>query len=250
MAGINGMPTAAATDKDMVLEAYLLGTVDFDAALVLQRRLVYQVAGERRQGALVLCEHPPLITVGRQGSRAHIQIEPEELHNRRWPVRWVNRGGGCLLHVPGQLAAYSILALDQHGLGLQAYLERLQQVVIALLDDFSVEGRPGPGGVWVEGRPIAAVTAAVRNWVTYFGVVLNVAPDLTSFRRVLWASPGSPAMTSLERERRGRLRPSFLRERLLEHFAGRFGFGRTSLFFEHPAISKKAPFDAVATRPY
>src|SRR5262252_2625833 len=103
---------------DIALQAYLLGTVDFDAALALQRQLVYQVGGERDQAALVLCEHPAAITVGRQGSRAHILYEPEELHSLRWRVRWVNRGGGCLLHLPGQLAVYPILPLDRLGLGL------------------------------------------------------------------------------------------------------------------------------------
>src|SRR5437764_98261 len=54
------------------LHVYLLGLVDFEAALRVQRHLVYHVSGERDEGALVLCEHPPLITVGRQGSHAHI----------------------------------------------------------------------------------------------------------------------------------------------------------------------------------
>ena len=95
------------------LQVYLLGSIDFESALALQRRLIYQVAGERSGAALVLCEHPPLITVGRQGSRSHILCDSEELRARRWKVRWVNRGGGCLLHQPGQLAVYPILPLDR-----------------------------------------------------------------------------------------------------------------------------------------
>ena len=69
------------------------------------------VAGDRDSACLILCEHPPLITVGRQGSRGHIRFDTEELFVRGWPVRWVNRGGGCLLHLPGQLAIYPILPL-------------------------------------------------------------------------------------------------------------------------------------------
>jgi len=69
------------------LQTYLLGTVSFEDALALQRRLVYQVSGERSQAALIVCEHPPIITIGRQGSRAHLQLEPEDLRPRRWPVR-------------------------------------------------------------------------------------------------------------------------------------------------------------------
>ena len=94
------------------LQVYLLGTVDFEAALVVQKRLAYHVAGDASGAALILCEHFPLITIGRQGSRSHILCEPDEIRTRQWRIRWVNRGGGCLLHLPGQLAIYPILPLD------------------------------------------------------------------------------------------------------------------------------------------
>jgi lipoyl(octanoyl) transferase len=232
-----------------VLQVYLLGSVDFEAALTLQRQLIYHVAGDRTRAALVLCEHPPLITVGRHGSRAHILCEPEELRARRWQVRWVNRGGGCLLHLPGQLAVYPILPLDRLGLGLQEYLDRLHQVLAALVADFDVGGvtRPGQAGVWVGARPVAGVGVAVRDWVTYYGAAVNVNPDLEPFRRVRWGGPADGPMTSLERERRGPLRPSLVRERLLEHFVARFPYGRTSLFSDHPALGRRAPSDAVAS---
>lgn len=236
---------------DAGLQAYLLGTVDFEAALAFQRRLVYQVAGERSQAVLILCEHPSLITVGRQGSRRHIRCEPEELRARQWRVRWVNRGGGCLLHVPGQLAVYPILALDNLGLGLEDYLDRLHEVVLAVLDDFGVRGRTRPGhpGVWVGPRLIAATGVAVRDWVSYYGMTLNVNPALAPFRLVQCDGAADESMTSLERERRGPLRPSLVRERLLEHFAERFGFRRTFLFSDHPALNRKTSSDALATRP-
>jgi len=212
---------------------------------------VYTVAGDPAAAALVLCEHPPLITVGRHGSRAHILGEPEELRARQWRVRWVNRGGGCLLHLPGQLAVYPVLPLDRLGLGVRAYLDRLQDVLAAGLADFGLRAEPRPGwpGVWVNGRPIAAVGVAVRHWVTYYGAALNINPDLVPFRRVRCLGPAEAPMTSLERERRGPLRPALVRERLLEHFADRFGFGRVSLFSDHPALQRHAPSDAVANRP-
>jgi lipoyl(octanoyl) transferase len=236
---------------DAVLQAYLLGSVEFEAALAFQRRLVYTVAGDRSGAFLVLCEHPPLITVGRQGSRTHILCEPEELTARRWGVRWVNRGGGCLMHAPGQLAVYPVLALDRLGLGLQGYLDRLHEVVLAVLDDFGVRGqtRPGHPGVWVGARLIAGFGVAVRDWVAYYGVALNVNPSLDLFRRVRCGAAGDGPMTSLERERRGPLRPALVRQRLLEHFAARFGFARVALFSDHPSLSRKAPFDALASRP-
>src|SRR5438093_10868911 len=97
--------------SSLALQVYLLGTVDFEALLRFQRRLHYEISGEREAAALILCEHPPLISVGRHGSRAHILLEPPELQVRGWRVRWVNRAGGCWLHQPGQLAAYALLPL-------------------------------------------------------------------------------------------------------------------------------------------
>jgi lipoyl(octanoyl) transferase len=76
------------TEVGPMLRVYLLGQVDFDRALALQRALVYQAAQDPEAAALVVCEHAPLITVGRHGSPAHIRFNPEELHARRWPVRW------------------------------------------------------------------------------------------------------------------------------------------------------------------
>jgi lipoyl(octanoyl) transferase len=220
------------------LRAYLLGQVDFETALALQRTLVFQTSGERDTRTLVLCEHAPLITVGRHGSPGHIRFDAEELRSRRWRVRWVNRGGGCLLHLPGQLAVYPILALDRHGLGLAAYLERLQRVLVAVLDDFSVRAgtRTGQPGVWVGSRLVAGVGVAVRDWVAYFGAFLNIDPDLAPFRLIRSGGPDDGPMTSLVCERRGPLRPALVRERLLEHFAAAFGCTRTSLFFGHPLM--------------
>lgn len=239
-------PSPRATD--LALQAYLLGSVDFEAALAWQRRLAYTVSGERDSAYLILCEHPPIITVGRQGSRAHVRIEGPELQLRGWRIRWVNRGGGVMLHVPGQLAVYPVLPLDRLGLGLRDYLELLQQAVADVLGDFSVrtEMEPGRSGLWVNRRPIACFGVAVRDWVSYYGCAVNISPDLELFRRFSCGGAGEAQMTSLARERRGPLRHSLVRERFLEHFANRFGFARTSLFHDHPALNKKAQADALA----
>jgi lipoyl(octanoyl) transferase len=214
------------------LRVYLLGEIDFEAGLRLQQSLASAVAQERSWGALVLCEHAPLITIGRHGSPGDVAASWEELRSRRWSVRWVNRGGGSLLHLPGQLALYPILPLDQFDMGLEAYVDRLQRVLQAVLDDFGVrsEVRPGDPGIWVGNRLIAGVGVAVRDWVSYFGAVLNIDPDLSAFRLVRTGKEAGP-MTSLARERRGPLRPALVRERLLEHFSNVFPVERSDLFF-------------------
>jgi lipoyl(octanoyl) transferase len=230
----NGHPAGPA------LGAYLLGSVEFASALAVQQALATQVAHDREAAALILCEHPPAITVGRHGDPSHLRFDLDDLRVRGWPVRWVGRGGGCLLHLPGQLAVYPIFPLDRLGLGIEAYLGRLHEVILALLADFSVRGqrRPGRAGVWVGDRLLAAVGVAVRHWVSSFGVALNVNPDLVPFRQVQTGAPGDGPMTSLARERGGNLRKALIRQRLLEHFAEHFGFGRTSLFFHHPLLHR------------
>jgi lipoyl(octanoyl) transferase len=239
-----------AANVDMALQVYLLGQVDFEAALALQRLLAFQLTDEKRSAALLLCEHPPLITVGRQGSRDHIKFDPGDLHVRRWRVRWVNRGGGCLLHLPGQLAIYPVLPLDRLKLNVPAYLNKFNSVLETLLGDFNIRcaTRNEMAGLWVGTRMIASLGVAIRDWVAYFGAVLNINPDLAPFRHIHIGLPGDGPMTSIERERRGPLRPSLVRERLIEHFAAQFGFARTSLFFHHPFLERKPAADAVAIR--
>jgi lipoyl(octanoyl) transferase len=231
------------------LQVYLLGMVEFDAALAVQRRLVYEVAGNPESAALVLCEHPPTLTIGREGSWRHVSADPIEFRTRRWPVRWVNRGGGCILQTPGQLAIYPILPLDRLGMGLRAYLDRLGEVLIDVLDEFSMRAHsrtPAPA-VWVSGRPIAKLGVAVRNWVSYYGAFLNINPDLELFRMVDRKIETGGMMTSLERERHGPLRSSMVRERVIEYFAEQFGFTQTYLFTEHPLLRRKATRNALVT---
>jgi lipoyl(octanoyl) transferase len=231
--------TESATE--IALQVYLLGEVDFEAGLRFQRRLHYEISGERSRAALVLCEHPPLITVGRQGSRSHIRAEPEELRAREWRVRWVNRGGGTWLHLPGQLAVYPILPLDRLGLGVDEYLQRLHRVIIDVLADFSLTGAPRDGrpGICVGSRLIAPVGVAVRDWVSYFGFCLNVNPPLLPFRQIC-SGLGEASATSLERERRGRLRPAFVRQLVIEQFGKHFAFTRTAFFSSHPSLQGSA----------
>lgn len=229
------------TPTGSVLRVYLLGQVEFEAALNLQRILAFEASGERHSASLVLCEHPPLITVGRDGSPADLRCGLDELRARRWPMRWVNRGGGSLLHLPGQLAIYPIVPLDWRGLGLAAYVECLQRILVAVLDDFSVLGttRTGQPGVWVGQRLIAGVGVAVRDWVAYFGAVLNINPELFPFRILRSVAGDREPMTSLERERRGPLRSALVRERLLEHFTTAFPFERTALFTSHHCLEHR-----------
>jgi lipoyl(octanoyl) transferase len=201
------------------------------------------VAGDRDVGAVVLCDHPPGITIGREGSRVHVRPSPEELTSRGWPVRWVSRGGGAMLHLPGQVACYPVLALDRLGRTPGRYLHDLQAIVVDLLRGLGVpaEADPDRPGVRVHGRRIAHVGAAVRNWVSCFGIVLNVHPDLEPFYDVLCDGDPLP-MTSVQRETPARVRVAAIRQQLAELVAARFGFDRLSVFHAHPGLVSPSSF--------
>ena len=133
-------------------------------------------SGDAAEGALVLCEHPPTISVGRSGSRAHILPDDDELRAEGSAVRWVNRGGGCVLHLPGQLAGYLALPLAASGLDLRRYLDGLHRVLIDVLDEFDLAGttRPDAPGVFLGNARVASVGVAVSRWIAYHGFTLNV----------------------------------------------------------------------------
>lgn len=231
-----GLSTSGKDASAEALQVYLLGTVDFETMLRFQRRLHFEVCDRRIAAALVICEHPPTISVGRLGSHAHIRTDAD---GPPFPLRWVNRGGGCILHMPGQLALYPILPLDRLGLDIAAYLELLGQTCLALLSEFSLRSVPHADatGVWVGGRLLAALGISVRDWVTSFGAYINIQPSLDGYRLVQTVPAGRDAMTSLECERRGPVRPAMVRQRLVEHFQAAFGFGRVALFTDHPALA-------------
>jgi len=229
-------------DSTRVLHAYLLGRLDFAEMLNFQRRLVYDISGNRSAGALVCCEHAPIITLGRTASARHV------LEQGTIPSQWVGRGGGCLLSVPGQISVYAAIALDAAGVNVYQYLERIHLLMRDVLRGFQIaaEIRPRQSGIWVGERLIAHVGVAVRDWVTSFGCTLNVDPDLRPFRLVQCDGHARP-MTSVLREQRMRVRHSGLRQRIIEEFARQFDFERTAVFHHHPAISQKAFPHAVAS---
>jgi lipoyl(octanoyl) transferase len=232
------------------LNAYLLGLLPFDALLTLQRRLVYDISGDPSTAALLVCEHPAGVTVGREGSRSHVRPNPEELNARGWAVRWVSRGGGVLLHQPGQVACYPVLSLDALGLTAGAYLEHLQGIAVDLLREYGVAGEPDPQhpGIMVRGRRLVHVGAAVRQGVSCFGLVVNADPDLEPFRDVRCDGDPLP-MTSLARESGHRVRVPGVRQRLVELVADRFGFDRVSVFHSLPRAPYQPTRHAAAHRP-
>ncbi|HUE16506.1 MAG TPA: hypothetical protein VMR25_20190 [Planctomycetaceae bacterium] len=222
------------------LDVRLLGTVDFESAQFLLERLVYDISGrDDLFGGLLLCEHPPLITVGRAGSRAHILVDQKELTASRLDVRWLNRGGGCIVHAPGQLVVYPVVPLDRLGVGLREYRAHLLGSVLDVCRElgipaWTVEQTAGVAG---RGGQFAFLGAAVKRWVAYQGLFLNVQP-LLRMQRLVSPGPNGLKPTSLEAVR-GRVTPmSTVRESLIRNLAARLGYAEYQILTGHPLLKR------------
>jgi lipoate-protein ligase B len=169
------------TQKRLV-EVQDLGLIDYSKAFQTQCRSVEEVnqGGPER---LILCEHPPVLTLGRSTWEGNILISLENLAQRGIEVIPVNRGGDVTLHAPGQLVAYPIIDLKRGNKDLKKYLYKLEQVAIDLLRDFDIMTRrvPGSTGVWSGEEKIVSIGVGVRHWVTFHGVGLNISTDLSLF---------------------------------------------------------------------
>jgi lipoyl(octanoyl) transferase len=224
------------------LEVYMLGLVDFFEVQQLQRRIVYEL-GEQRGAALILCEHPPTISVGRSGSRAHIEPDDRMLQAMGIRVHWVNRGGGCVLHLPGQLAAYVALPLDALGLNLQGYLDQLHTTLLKVLGEFDLAGslRADLPGVFSGPARIATVGVAVSRSIAYHGVTLNVGPYLECFDVLDEPGIGGARLryTSMESRRQRHTAMPKVREALIRNLEQVFGLERHHLYTRHPLIRRK-----------
>ena len=172
------------------------GRLDYGIALERMRSL----RAARRRGeisdTLILVEHPPVITVGVQGSDG--ERLPADL-----PVYHVERGGKSTYHGPGQLVGYPIVDLGRRGKDVRRFVHDVEEMVVRAVHEFGIVAMrvPGRRGVWVDGeRKIASVGVAVEEWVSLHGFALNVGTDLSRFRQFHPCGFDGAVMTSVTQE--------------------------------------------------
>ena len=170
------------------LVAYWLGRVPYRTAWDLQRRLAAARADGRIGDVLLLLEHPPVITLGRQADDAHVLAPAGLLEERGIEVLRVERGGEVTYHGPGQLVAYPIVRLADRGLLLRPYVRALEGAMAETCAAHGVAAgrREGHPGCWVDAdgplpRKIGALGVRVERGVTYHGIALNVTVNLGDF---------------------------------------------------------------------
>jgi lipoate-protein ligase B len=156
-----------------------LGLVEYSAALRLQKELFNEVRTGSLKSALVFCRHYPVVTFGRQSKTPGLKVDEAVLSRRGIKVIQVDRGGDVTYHGPGQLMVYPIFSLQEFRKDLHFFLRKLESTVIAVLSEFGIssEARPGLTGVWVGKRKISSIGIAVKSWISYHGLALNVKND-------------------------------------------------------------------------
>ena len=186
-----------------------LGMMEYSAAYELQRRIV----AARKSGAvpdvLLHCEHPHVITLGRNGNLANLRTTDHMLRQMSVTFFETNRGGDITYHGPGQLVGYPILNLTEIRRDVAWYVRNLEEAMIRATAEFGTASRrvSGRTGVWVDvpGKPaaeeekLAAIGVHLSRWVTSHGFAYNVSTDLRYFDLIVPCGITGKRVTSLEK---------------------------------------------------
>ncbi len=184
------------------------GTVPYAQACAWQAELVARRKAGEIPDLLILCQHPPVITLGRNARRENLLLPEEELARRGVEVHATNRGGDVTFHGPGQLVGYPIIDLSGWRKDVVAYVRALEEVLIRTASTVGVEaGRKAAPrqkrqlytGVWVGEEKLAAIGVHISRWVTSHGFALNVATDVSYFDLIVPCGIADKGVASLAR---------------------------------------------------
>jgi lipoyl(octanoyl) transferase len=186
-----------------LLEFQDWGLVGYAEAYERQKRLVQEITTNRGRSVLVLCEHPTVITIGRNGSVDNVLFKIDYLKRIGIEIVDVDRGGDVTLHNPGQLVGYPIFDLSTYKEDLHWFLREVEQCIIELVAGYGITPSriEGLTGVWVGGeRKICAMGFHCVRWVTSHGFALNVSNDLREFGYIVPCGIQGKSVTSIEVE--------------------------------------------------
>ena len=160
-----------------------LGFKPYKEVWDLQKELVEKRRNGQINDTLILVEHEPVYTLGKNADENHIlQHSPQDVK----PYH-IERGGDVTFHGPGQLVGYPILDLHNYKKSISWYMRSLEQLIIDTLAEYGItaERKVGLTGVWVGDEKIAALGVRVTRWVTMHGFALNVTPDLIYYSSII-----------------------------------------------------------------
>ncbi len=194
----------------MIIHVIHLGLVPYATALELQRTLLQLRKANRIENTLLLLEHSPVITLGRNAQLENVLASPEFLAQRGVELFEIDRGGDVTFHGPGQLIAYPIFDLRsfEPKVGAVEFVRRLEEVLIRTCGDFAIGTQriKGLTGVWtyaLRNKPeakVAAIGVHISRAVTTHGFALNVTTDLDFFSLIVPCGLTGKPVTSMQRE--------------------------------------------------
>jgi len=219
-----------------------VGVMDYAPACELQRELVLARKANAVPDVLLICEHPHVITLGRNGKREHLRAGSRVLEQMRVQFHATDRGGDITYHGPGQIVGYPILDLTSHRRDVRWYVERLEEAMILASAALGVTGHRSEGahGVWVDTQAgeekLAALGVHLSRWVTSHGFAYNVSTDLRYFDLIVPCGIPGKRATSLEKL----LGTTVSRQQALAHLIEQFGnvFGVEMVSMSRPSLQK------------
>ncbi len=184
-----------------IVEVIDVGLIPYKEAWDLQTSLHQQLVENKRAGYpqapvhyFLLCEHPPVYTLGKSGSEEHLRINDEERLAHDIEYFKINRGGDITFHGPGQLVGYPILDLDLIFTDVHRYVRSLEEVIIRVLNNYTITGTRNDRytGVWIdtdkaisEAKKICAIGVHLSRWVTMHGFAFNINTNLSYFNHII-----------------------------------------------------------------
>ena len=181
-----------------IIDILDLGLSPFKEVWDLQKELVKKRQNGQINDTLILVEHEPVYTLGKNADENHIlQHTPRNVKTYQ-----IERGGDVTFHGPGQLVGYPIMDLHNYNKSISCYMRSLEQLIIDTLAEFRVtaERKDGLTGVWVGDEKIAALGVRVTRWITMHGFALNVSPDLTYYSGIIPCGIFEYGVTSMAKQ--------------------------------------------------
>jgi lipoyl(octanoyl) transferase len=182
-----------------------LSLIGYGEALALQKRLVAARKADAIEDVLLFCQHPHVITQGRNGKREHLLASESVLRQKGVSFYETSRGGDITYHGPGQLVGYPILNLGAIRRDVVWYVRKLEEAMIRATAEYGIaaERVPGKTGIWVRHgsteEKLAAIGVHISRWVTSHGFAYNVATDLRFFDLIVPCGIADCKATSLEK---------------------------------------------------
>jgi len=168
----------------MRFKIFDLGLVGYKEAWDFQKEVHLAVKNKHYPCGLILCQHHPAITLGRGANKNNILASEADLKLKGIQVYQTERGGDITYHGPGQLTLYPVIDLVYFKRDIHLFLRYLEQSTMDLLSEFGIEGEriSGLTGAWVNGEKIASIGIAIKSWITFHGLSINIKDyDLPNF---------------------------------------------------------------------